>query len=655
MSKHHLQADDDDDLLTDAFDLSAPNEAEVIDALEQDDPASFDLERLSDSGTNSFKEELYHVLAIVWPVVLTMLLQLLFQMVSVVFVGQYDSTAALDAAGLGVSFLNVFGFSVGNGLASAVDTLAAQAYGSNNKLLLGLILQRGIYIVGLSCLPAWAIYLNAEPFLLAIGQDPKVAQLTARFLSAVMLYLPGMLLYILLQKYLQAMNIVKPALYIGLVVNILNIPLCWLLIASLRLGVVGAAVCQVLCAWLMALGTLVYIWRSGIAQEAWPGWRAAALLEWWPFLRLALPGMFMLCIEWWSFEIAQFLAGLMGEVQLATQLITLQVAAFAFMVPLGISVAASIRVGNYLGANDPVRAKRVALACMACVFATSLCSAVVVYSSRRHLPRAFTADEKVVDAVAAVLLLVGVFQLFDHTQGVLSGILRGCGLQLYGAAVNVVGYYVIAAPVLGVAAFVAHLEVKGLWVGLICGVAFQAVALGLRVYRIDWVHEAAQAVARSNPQASHGTSPGDKTAHDDVAMLSLDPDDDDTEALLDQISDGEQNSSWLNLSLKDISWRIKKQQLFAAAVLLLIFILGLTTSVTYDKHAVCYPLPAVGNASKTCHGKSSLIAGHNCSTTCHSGWVASGDFVCGHDGNLTSVPLCLRNTSEDQVHALPPR
>lgn len=73
---------------------------------------------------------------------------------------------------------------------------------------------------------------------------------------------------------------------------------------------------------------------------------------------------------------------------------------------------------------------------------------------------AFTNDQEVVDAVANVLLLVGVFEFFDHTQGVLSGILRGCGLQLYGAVVNVVGYYLVGAPVLVVAAFVAGMEGK---------------------------------------------------------------------------------------------------------------------------------------------------------------------------------------------------
>jgi hypothetical protein len=292
----------------------------------------------------------------------------------------------------------------------------------------------------------------------------------------------------------------------------------------------------------------------------------------------------------------------------------------------------------------------------------------LIYTTRHYLPRAFTVDDDVVDAVATVLLLVGVFQLFDHTQGVLSGILRGCGLQLYGAVVNVVGYYAIAAPVLGVAAFVAHLEgeflpctyiptrlchaivnlVQGLWTGLICGVAFQAIALGLRVYRIDWPLEARKAVARSEMPADQE----DDTPTKDVAMLVLDEDvqvngeGDDTMLLEDSHVMGKK-PDWLDLKLKDIPWRIKKQQLFATAVLVLILVGAIVASATYHRRPVCYPLPAVANASATCRGKSSLIAGHSCGVTCEQGWVASGQFACGLDGQLATIAVCLHNTSAD--------
>ena len=156
-------------------------------------------------------------------------------------------------------------------------------------------------------------------------------------------------------------------------------------------------------------------------------------------------------------------------------------------------------------------------------------------------------------------------------------------------------------------------------------------------------------MARSEMPAGEA---GSAKQGNDVAMLTLESDvalaeDGDTAMLIDDSNGVERNSSWLHLKLKDIPWRIKKKQLLATAILVLILVGAIISSATYERRAVCYPLPAVANASATCRGKASLIAGHSCSVTCLPGWLPSSVFECGSDGQLVTMAVCLLNTSAE--------
>ena len=149
------------------------------------------------------KDEARTLLSLVWPVALAALLQLASGLVLITFIGHYMDTLALDVVGMGISFGNVFGISIGHGLASASDTLSSQAWGSNRKKMLGVILQRGMCILGLAGLITSTLWINAEPILLLFHQDPQVAKLAGRFILYYLPALPLILLETLLTRYLQ--------------------------------------------------------------------------------------------------------------------------------------------------------------------------------------------------------------------------------------------------------------------------------------------------------------------------------------------------------------------------------------------------------------------------------------------------------------------
>ncbi|NXC61712.1 S47A2 protein, partial [Aleadryas rufinucha] len=145
------------------------------------------------------------------------------------------------------------------------------------------------------------------------------------------------------------------------------------------------------------------------------GWSRECLVDWGSFIWLAVPGMVMMCIEWWTFEIGSFLAGLISVVELGAQSVIYELASVAYMVPLGFSVAASVRVGNALGAGDVVQAKTSCITALLCTGVFAVVVAALLGSLRDVVGYIFTNDTEIVSLVSKVMLIFGPFHLLDAT------------------------------------------------------------------------------------------------------------------------------------------------------------------------------------------------------------------------------------------------
>ncbi|NXM08360.1 S47A2 protein, partial [Tyrannus savana] len=145
------------------------------------------------------------------------------------------------------------------------------------------------------------------------------------------------------------------------------------------------------------------------------GWSRDCLLDWGSFIWLAVPGMVMMCIEWWTFEIGSFLAGLLSVVELGAQSVIYELSCAAYMVPLGISVAASVRVGNALGSGDVVQAKTSCITALLCTGVFAVLVATLLESLRGVVGFIFTNDKEIVNLVSKVMLIFGPFHLLDAT------------------------------------------------------------------------------------------------------------------------------------------------------------------------------------------------------------------------------------------------
>ncbi|XP_047403102.1 multidrug and toxin extrusion protein 1-like isoform X1 [Sciurus carolinensis] len=464
---------------------------------------------------SDFREELRELLILAGPAFLAQLMMFLISFISSVFCGHLGKLE-LDAVTLAIAVINVTGISVGHGLSSACDTLISQTYGSQNLKHVGVILQRGMLILLLCCFPCWALFLNTQHILLLFRQDPDVSRLTQTYVMIFIPALPASFLYTLQVKYLLNQGIVLPQILTGVAANLVNALANYLFLHQLHLGVMGSALANMIAQFTLALLLFLYILGRKLHQATWGGWSLECLQDWASFLRLAIPSMLMLCIEWWAYEIGSFLSGILGMVELGAQSIVYELAVIVYMIPMGFSVAANVRVGNALGAGNIEQAKKSSVVSLLVtgLFAITFC--VLLLSCKDLVGYIFTTDRDIVALVAQVVPIYAASHLFEGLACTSGGILRGTGNQKVGAIVNAIGYYVIGLPIGIALMFATKLGVIGLWAGIIICTVAQAVCFIVFIARLNWKQACQQAQVHANLKVNMSPNENSAVSQDTV-------------------------------------------------------------------------------------------------------------------------------------------
>lgn len=375
---------------------------------------------------------------------------------------------------------------VAYGAARVLDPIVAQAYGAGDVRAAGLGLSRGLAMMAILGVPVIVLYAFARWGLTLLGQPAELVPAAGAYCLMLIPGMPAILAFVVVRNFLQAIGIVRPATYAILLANVTNVlgngvfMYGWLGFPSL--GAVGSAVSTSISQWLM-LGALVVFSRGTIAGY-WPGWKGAFAWEpLRPMLRLGLTLGFQFAVEVWAFHAAGFMMGRLGAVTYAAHAIAINLATISFMLPSGVGVAAATRVGNLVGAGHPWgRSASLSIGLGAAIVALP---AVVFIAAARPLAGVYTSDPAVIAVAAAIIPLAGAFQLFDGTQAVAFGVLRGAGDVKLPVVVNVLGYWLFGLPIGWVLAFSAGAGARGVWWGLVLGLAAVAVLLVVRVARLS--------------------------------------------------------------------------------------------------------------------------------------------------------------------------
>jgi MATE family, multidrug efflux pump len=429
----------------------------------------------------AIRSEIRYLGALAWPVAATQLSTMLMGTVDTLMVGRV-SVAALDAASLANVW--IYGtFFLASGIIFGMDPIVAQAHGAGDGRRAGLALQHGIALALLLSVPTALLWLAGERFLALMGQDPALARDAQRYILVQLPSIPCFLVYSALRQYLQGREIVRPALWVILIANVLNAFFNWLLVfghaGMPRLGLLGAGIATSLTRSLSLLGLALWVTGFGLHRGAWVPWsrRALALRGLAEILGYGLPVAVQMSLEYWAFSGATLIAGLLGPTELAAHTIVLNLAALTFMVPLGISQAAMTRVGNLIGGRRRTDAQRAAWVALGLGAGVMAAAATAFIGLRAWLPRIYTEDAAVIALATVILPIAGTFQVFDGTQVVGCGVLRGMGRTRPAAVFNGVAYWILGLPLGCWLALRAGWGLPGIWWGLCFGLAVVATSV----------------------------------------------------------------------------------------------------------------------------------------------------------------------------------
>lgn len=426
-----------------------------------------------------WRPELRTLLRLAMPLMASQVGMMLIGVAETLIVGR-AGTAALGAVSLG----NVWTHGtllMATGVVMGADPVLSQAFGAGDSRTAALTFQRGMVLSVLLGLVVSVLWLGTRPVLEGFGQSPELARSAATFVAVQAPTAFGFLLFTIARQYLAARGIVAPALWVVLVVNVVNAGLTWWLVfgdlgfsAPLGAGLAGAFVRCLLPALLLGL----IFWR-GLHRAAWLPWQRdsfdtsrIAHLTW-----IGLPIGLHYGLEVWGFQLTTLMAGRLGPSALAAHAVVLSLASLSFMFPLGISTAAAVRVGNLVGAGDSQGARRSALLALGLGAGVMSLFAATFLVLRWQLPVVYGADAEVTRLCARVLPIAAAFQLFDGIQVVASGILRGLGRTKPAALLNLIGYYVLALPIAYLVAVRGTGGLTAIWWALAAGPF--CVALGL--------------------------------------------------------------------------------------------------------------------------------------------------------------------------------
>jgi len=367
----------------------------------------------------------------------------------------------------------------------ALDPVIAQAVGAHDEPAISRGVQRGMLLATLLSIPAMLLLWPAEHVFHWLEQPAEVVPLAGTYARIV---IPGVLPflgYAVLRQTLQAMGRMRAIVLTIIAANLLNVLLNWTLVfghlGAPALGVAGSSIATTTSRWAMALVLLTLSWPAlrhhlrPIRPES------LRLKPLWRMLRLGAPIGIQFELEYGAFGLTGILMGRLGTTQMAGHQVALNLASLTYMVPLGVSAAAAVLVGQSVGRGDSFGTRRHARTALMVGAAFMLAMGGTFLAIPGTLAGIYTNAPGVLLVAATLLPLAGTFQVFDGIQVVASGILRGLGDTRSPMVINIIGFWIVGIPVGLLLCFRMQMGAPGLWWGLVLGLAAVAVILLGRV------------------------------------------------------------------------------------------------------------------------------------------------------------------------------
>lgn len=432
------------------------------------------------TALSDFRAELRPMFRLAWPVATAELGWMAMGLVDTMFVGRVGAEA-LGAVSIGSHvFFAVALF--GMGMLLGLDYLVSFAHGAGRLADARRALVQGSYLAVALAVVLTGVILVLEANLDHLGVQPAVVAATRPYLHAVTWSMLPLLLFSTLRRYLQALAEVRVIVIALISANVLNAAVDWVLVFGRlgfpALGAEGAGWATTAARVYLFLFLLAYV----VVRERRGAPRDAVSLRFEPrrfvqVARLGAPAALQLVLESGVFAAATVLAGGLTASALAAHQVALSAASMTFMVPLGISSAAAVRVGHALGRGQPAAAGHAGWSALLLAVVFMSGAALVFLFAPRAVFAVFTDAPDVIAIGVGLLAVAAAFQLFDGLQVVATGALRGLGDTRTPMLANLLGHWFLGLPIGALLCFRAGWGVTGLWLGLCIGLTVVAVVL----------------------------------------------------------------------------------------------------------------------------------------------------------------------------------
>ncbi|HWK98414.1 MAG TPA: MATE family efflux transporter [Parapedobacter sp.] len=437
-----------------------------------------------------YKPYYLSTLTLAGPVMISQLGHMLVQVADSIVVGHFAGTIPLAAVSL-VHGIFMIVMVIGLGIAYGLTPLIAQENGRKNNVECGTLLSNSLWInlctgIGLFCL----VYFGSMAAIDHLDQDPAVVQEAKPYLFILSLSIVPLMVFSAFKQFAEGLGFTKQAMRITIWGNLLNVLLAVIFVRGMfglePMGVSGVGYATLIDRCLMAVVMGAYVFRSINFKAYLERFRLFYMdvSRSRAILKIGAPVAMQYVFEMGAFATAAVITGTIGASEQAAHQVAITLAAMTYMMASGIAAAATIKTGNNFGQRNFFRLRRFAISSYHIVLLFMGISALLFALLNQYLPWIFTKDTVVIGIAAQLLVIAGLFQLFDGTQVVGLGILRGVGDVNVPTLITFIAYWIVGLPVAYLLGIVLDFGVLGIWYGLTLGLLTSSALLYIRYRKV---------------------------------------------------------------------------------------------------------------------------------------------------------------------------
>ncbi len=438
----------------------------------------------------AYKPYYFSTLALAAPVVISQMGHMLVQTADSIVVGHFAGTIPLAAVSLVHSVFMIV-MVIGIGISYGLTPLIAQENGRKNYAECGVLLSNSIWInIFVGILLFCLVYFGSMAGIDHLDQDPRVVREAKPYLLILSLSIVPLMAFNAFKQFAEGLGFTKQAMRVTIWGNVLNVLLAIVFVKGMfglaPMGVSGVGYATLIDRCLMAVVMGVYIFRSVNYKRYLQRFKISYIdvKRCLSILKIGTPVAMQYVFEVGAFAAAAVIAGTIGASEQAAHQVAITLAAMSYMMASGIAAAATIKTGNSFGQQNFFRLRRFAVSSYYIVLVFMGIMALLFALLNQYLPWVFTKDTVVIGIAAQLLVIAGLFQLFDGTQVVGLGILRGVGDVNIPTLITFFAYWVVGLPVAYWLGIVLDFGVKGIWYGLTLGLLTSSLLLYARYRRV---------------------------------------------------------------------------------------------------------------------------------------------------------------------------